>query len=405
MNKNPDENSINKKRDPSRTIEVLFKISEAVSSTRNLDELYKVIHESLSKILNVDNFYIALHNQEKDSLTFPYHADERVKLPVEITNFSTIPSSAWNVISNKKPMILYGEDIVRLIDRKKEKGLNINSKIWLGVPLTVNHRVIGVIVIQSYQSESAYDEQDLELLNSVSQHIVLAIERKEYENTLAEQSIILEKILESSPVGIALVQNRVFKWVNNEMVRMFGYKSKQDVENKSVRMIYSNQEDYTKAGEIIYESLTTTGTVDYDIDLIKKDKTLFPAHLRLNSADISNPMAWTIATFTDISQRKAVEEEKVEMERLQGVLELAGAVCHEINQPLQAIMGFSELLLVASESEKVKENNIKAIKDQAYRLGTVTRKLSNITRYRTKEYPGNTKIVDIWDASSDSEYI
>lgn len=394
---------IENKRDPSKTIEVLFKISEAVSITRNLDELFKVIHESLGEIINVDNFYIVLHNQEKDVVTFPYHVDERAELPSEILNFSKTPSSASRVLANKKSMIFYGDDIVRLIGRKKEKNLDINSKIWLGVPLIINDRVIGAIVLQSYLSSSAYDEKDLELLNSVSQHIALAIERKEAEDALSEQSIILEKILESSPVGIALVQNRIFKWVNTEMVRLFGYESKKDFENKSVRMIYADDKDFKNAGRTIYQSLTTTGTVDYDISLVKKGSSTFPAHIRLNSADVSNPMAWTIATFTDISQRKAAEEEKVERERLQGVLEMAGAVCHEINQPLQAIMGYSELLLVASESEEAKEKNISSIKNQAYRLGTITRKLSNITRYRTVEYPGNTKIVDIWGASADTE--
>ena len=44
----------------------------------------------------------------------------------------------------------------------------------------------------------------------------------------------------------------------------------------------------------------------------------------MNCGDVSNPMAWTIATITDISQRKAARKEKYEMERLQGVLEMAG---------------------------------------------------------------------------------
>ena len=61
-----------KTRDPSITIEVLFKISEAVTNTRNLDELYQTIHESLGRILNVENFYIAIYNREKIQFPFPF---------------------------------------------------------------------------------------------------------------------------------------------------------------------------------------------------------------------------------------------------------------------------------------------------------------------------------------------
>ncbi|MFH2058143.1 MAG: PAS domain S-box protein [Pseudomonadota bacterium] len=401
MNPHQSEKKINQ-RDPAKTIEVLFKISEAVSNTRNLDELYSVIHKSLGEILNVDNFYIAIHNQTKDSITFPYHVDQKGRMPSEILNFSKIPSSARWVIQNQKPMIFYNEEIIRLTGLKKQDQ-EIQSKIWLGAPLIINNRVKGAIVLQSYESQSMYEKEDLELLNSVSQHIALAIERKESDEKLSEQRNILEKILESSPVGIALVQNRVFKWVNHEMVAMFGYQSKLDFENKSVQIIYSDERDYDLTGQTIYHGLATTKPVDYEIDLVKKDGTLFPAHVRLNSGDKINPMAWTIAIIFDISQRKAAEKEKVERERLQGVLEMAGAVCHEINQPLQAILGYSELLLGAFGPNDEEKKNITSIKNQATRLGKITKKLSSITLYRTVDYPGNKKIVDIWNASSDKE--
>lgn len=393
-----------KKRNPGKTIEVLFRISEAVSKTRNLDELYKVIHQSLDEILNVDNFYIALHNEEKDSITFPYHVDEKDEDPEEILNFSKTPSSTGFVIKNRKPMIFYKKDILRLADQLRERAIGTVSKIWLGAPLIINDKVKGAIVIQSYTSATAYEKEDLDLLNSVSQHIALAIERKESEEALTRQRKVFEMILETSPIGIALVQNRIFKWVNHELVKMFGYPSKSDFEDKSTRMIYADSNDYDITGEKIYAGLSTLGTADYEIDLVKKNGDVFPGHIRLNCGDMKTPMEWTIATFTDISQRKAAQKEKYERERLQGVLEMAGAVCHEINQPLQAILGYSELLLMGVNTNPIEENNIHSIKSQATRLGRITKKLSNITRYRTVDYPGNTKIVDIWGASNDTEH-
>jgi len=380
---------------------VLYEISSAVSNTRNLDELYKVIHTSLDKILNVDNFYIAIFNEFEDSISFPYHVDEMDENPMKIKNFSMVPTSTGMVIKEKKPMIFQEKDILRIADSLEQDPIGSVCKIWLGAPLVIRDRVIGAIVIQSYKSADAYRKSDLDLLNSVSQHIALAIERKESEEKLNDQRQVLEKILESSPVGIAQVENRVFKWVNNEMVRMFGYDEKADLQNKSAKIIYAKIEDYEMAGKAIYNGFTTKGSADYEIELIRKDKTLFPAHIRLNCGDVDNPMAWTIATISDISQRRSAETVKLEKQKLQGVLEMAGAVCHEINQPLQAIMGYSEMLLVGSDKKTA--DNIRAIKSQATRLGKITKKLSNITHYRTVEYPGNKKIVDIWGASSDKE--
>jgi len=403
MKKNQSVN-IKKKRDPGKTIEILFKISEAVTNTRDLDELYQVIHKNLDKILNADNFYIALHHEEKDAITFPYYVDKMDGSLEEILNFSKTSTLTGKVIKKKVPLIFFRQDFIELANQLNQKTFGMAPEIWLGAPLIINDKVKGVIAIQDYESATAYEKKDLDLLNSISQHIALAIERKESEKNLTEQQKILEKILETSPVGIALVQNRIFKWVNNEMVRMFGYQSKSDFKDKSVRITYSSDDDYDRAGKKIYTSLGASSTANYEIDLVKKDKTIFPANLRLSCGDISNPMAWTIATFTDISQRKAVEKEKYEKERLQGVLEMAGAVCHEINLPLQAILGYSELLLLGSNSDNIEHNNIHSIKSQATRLGKITRELSNITHYRTIDYPGNTKIVDIWGAGSNTEH-
>nr|NJM02378.1 hypothetical protein [Desulfobacula sp.] len=85
-------------------------------------------------------------------------------------------------------------------------------------------------------------------------------------------------------------------------------------------------------------------------------------------------------------------------EKLQGVLEMAGAICHEINQPLQTILGYSTLF---EDNESISPGDLLEIKKQAIRIGDITRRLSNITRYKTLEYPGDTRIIDIWGSGPD----
>jgi phosphoserine phosphatase RsbU/P len=86
-------------------------------------------------------------------------------------------------------------------------------------------------------------------------------------------------------------------------------------------------------------------------------------------------------------------------EKLQGVLEMAGAVCHELNQPLQSISGYSELLLMDVEESDPKYQMLKKIKYQVDRVGELTRKIMGITRYQSKPYLAKGRIVDIEYAS------
>jgi K+-sensing histidine kinase KdpD len=101
-----------------------------------------------------------------------------------------------------------------------------------------------------------------------------------------------------------------------------------------------------------------------------------------------------------IKKRRQLEEERLQRERLEGVIEMAGAACHEINQPLQTLFGYSHLLLQNLPEDSPQFGEIKKIKDSIDQLGKITKKIMHITRYETKEYIEGSKIIDIDKASS-----
>ena len=95
-----------------------------------------------------------------------------------------------------------------------------------------------------------------------------------------------------------------------------------------------------------------------------------------------------------------LQNELREKEKFQGVLEMAGAVCHELNQPLQSVSGFSELLLMDIETSDPNHKRLKNIMMGIERIGDLTRKIMKITRYRSKNYMnGKSRILDIDQAS------
>ncbi|MEH0022163.1 MAG: GAF domain-containing protein [Desulfobacter sp.] len=388
---------LREKRDDSKTLEVLYEISQAVYDTRNLDELYQNIHQALKTILTVENFYIALHHENRDSITFPYYVDQKDKMPEEIFNFSETASLTGKVINARQPLIFYEQDIIDFARQQNQEIIGTASKIWLGAPLVIKERVIGAVAIQNFDSPDAYAKEDLGLLNAVSQHIALAIERKDADNKVKEQQQVLQTILESSPVGICLVEDRVFKWVNTRMVTMFGYDSKQDLTEQESSIIYASKDAYKAAGRKISLALELQGKADFDSELIRKDGSRLKAHMIITASGKGTPDDQTIAIIADLSRLETIHQERIEKEKLQGVLEMAGAICHEINQPLQTIIGYTTLF---DTPEAVSPKALKEIKSQAKRIGKITSRLSKITRYKTISYPGDTTIVDIWRSSN-----
>jgi signal transduction histidine kinase len=87
--------------------------------------------------------------------------------------------------------------------------------------------------------------------------------------------------------------------------------------------------------------------------------------------------------------------------KLEGVLEMAGAVCHEMNQPMQIILGNSDLLLMHIPENNQLTDKIKKIRVGIDRMRIITGKIKNITKYETKDYIGGIKIIDIEKASNE----
>lgn len=111
---------------------------------------------------------------------------------------------------------------------------------------------------------------------------------------------------------------------------------------------------------------------------------------------------WLIESISDISELKQAERERVEKERLQALVETAGAVCHEMNQPLMGISGYGELCLMEIPEDHQAYSQVQKILEQVRRMGDITRKLMNITSYKTKGYLEG-KIIDIDSSSNEKD--
>lgn len=114
--------------------------------------------------------------------------------------------------------------------------------------------------------------------------------------------------------------------------------------------------------------------------------------------DKQGKLGGSVAVLADLTDKNRAAQDRMHKERLEGVLETAGAVCHEFNQPLQALSGYTELLAAQLTGHEA-EIFIERLFTQIERMRDITDKLQGITRYEATDYSGNTKIIDIHKAS------
>lgn len=233
---------------------------------------------------------------------------------------------------------------------------------------------------------------------------VLELEIEAANFKLAEESLrksneTVTSILGASPIGIGLVENRVVQRVNEAMLKLFRFESDAGLIGQSARILYPSEEEFDRIGQYIYANLQAK-EASTDAVFLRKDRTTFVGHLKVNSLTPDSPMTRATFTISDISWRKKAEQELLQKEKLHAVIETAGAVCHELNQPMQvALMEAVEVAQIDEFTHAQIKIKLEKIKEQLDSMRGITLKLMRITRYETRDYVEGERIIDI-DKSS-----
>ncbi len=156
------------------------------------------------------------------------------------------------------------------------------------------------------------------------------------------------------------------------------------------------------------DGIETAGFIKEKMDIPIIYLTAYTDEDTLSRAKLKDPFGYIVKPFEERNLMTAIEmalhrhkseKERTYREKLQAILEMAGAVCHELNQPMMAVLGHSELLTLSLSAEDPNYKKIRKIKEQIDRMSRITGKLMSITKYETKNYSRGDKIVDL-DKSS-----
>ncbi|MBU1612530.1 MAG: EAL domain-containing protein, partial [Proteobacteria bacterium] len=284
--------------------EILFRTSAAAAATRNLDELFAAIHDTLIELLRAHNFFIALVNTEQDRLTFPYFKDtEDEYLDIPHISDPAVSSPTLRVIRERAPLHLLPPDFAN-----DKIFIGTQPQVWIGVPLVVDEETIGAMVIQDYLDPDHFPDDAVDILIAISDHVALAIERKMAQEALACSEEKYRSIFENSIEGIfqSTIDGTLLA-ANPAMARILGHDSVDALlkAGQDTRYFYKDLNDRNRYVQQIIEH----GSVkDYEFQSLRPDGSAVWVSLTAQCVrDDQGDIQFFEGIVEDISRKKKAE--------------------------------------------------------------------------------------------------
>ena len=282
---------------------VLNNIAKAVSKTKNLDDFYRTIHYLLNIFIEVKNFYIALYDEDKNTIYFPYYVDEKDVKPEPVPQKLSKGLTDY-VIRTGKSLFAPKEYYMKLVDEGKIEITGSISEVWIGIPLRIENRIIGVMAIQSYKDDSVYNKKDLEILELISYEIAIAIKHKKMEDI----NLRLSESIRNARDGIILTNpDGQITYVNPAYEKMSGYTLSELLYKDPASFIVT--EDTAVIANEIRSSVKILGEWKGELYCIRKNEEVYPIYTRVFAIKNEKGQLIEIAAIQqDITERKQAEE-------------------------------------------------------------------------------------------------
>src|SRR3989454_3901314 len=352
-----------------------YRISEAAHAARTLQELFGAIHRIVGELMPAKNFYIALYDAANDDLTFPYHVDEYD------TDFpSKKPGKGLTeyVLRTGQPLLVTPEVHAELERRGEVELIGPPSIDWVGVPLKIGDRTIGVLVAQTYAPGVRYRETEKLVLQFVSTQVAMAIERKRTEEQLHDSERKYRLLFETNPEPMFVYDFQTLRIlaVNGAAVARYGYTEPEFLQ-LTLRDIRPPEEQGRLDEELARRP--DDGAVRAGVRHCTKQGKRFDVDLVARPLEFAGRRA-RLVLARDVSAQRQLEEALRQSQKMEAVGQLAGGIAHDFNNLLTAILGSTQLLLHNTPAGDARREDAEEIRHAGLRAAELTRQLLAFSR-------------------------
>ncbi len=366
----------------------LYRIAEKASAAQDLQQFFAAIHGIVDELMFARNFSIAIHDPESQLLSFPYFVDEQESVPPPAKPGRGLVEY---VLRTGEPFLGTPPLLQKLKKRGEIECAGPLPFHWLGVPLKVNQHIFGALVLKSYSESARLRDRDKDVLALISSQLAAAIDHKRNEQNLRRSEVRYRSLVQTAVYGIYRSSlDGQFLDVNPALIGMLGYNSALEVLALDPRKdVFLDPGEYSR----LVDEFRRTGCMDgFEARWKRKDGAAITVRISgraVSSEDEPSDVLEAIAE--DVTERRVLEDQFRQSQKMEAVGRLAGGIAHDFNNLLMVVSGYTEVLLDQLTPGHPLHGKAEAIQQASDRATTLTRQLLAFSRKQLLEL----KIIDV----------
>jgi PAS domain S-box-containing protein len=246
------------------------------------------------------------------------------------------------------------------------------------VPIVHQDALLGVLALNG-RAPFNFDQEDRQLLESFVSQAALAIRNARLYQEAREARDFLRSIAENSPAGIVTtdVRGRITYW-SPRAEELLGYRA-DEVQGRPVADLQRGGLDAARA---LMRRLRTGERIrEHETEIVARDGRWVECRFSLALLrDAAGAMIGTLAILEDTSERKRLEAQLRQAQKMEAVGRLAGGIAHDFNNLLAVIMGHSDLIKSVLKKGDALAHDVEQIRRASERAASLTRQLLAFSR-------------------------
>jgi len=227
-------------------------------------------------------------------------------------------------------------------------------------------------------------EVNARLIELGGHNYILAIDRDVTEQELSRTALSeseerLRAIVDSSPVGIRVVQDGRYVYANPAFVRLFGYESARSIIDLPLEALYAPEEHPQLQRRLADLGAGRRVDAHYEATGLKADGQ--PFDMEVWTASIAYRGKPAVLGFVlDISEPKSLRSQLIQAQKMEAIGTLAGGIAHDFNNMLTVILGYGEILLAEKKPGDPDREDLERIVHAAQSGADLVRMLLTFSR-------------------------